>query len=247
MRRVDTRQWWLWCSAMLVTLLAMAGIASFALPALLSEFASFHSFFLNDTVRGLLGLVVLFNVYVVYEQVQINRIRKQVAEEFYKLAFLDPLTGLFNRRYIEQWLANEIARSQRHSYALTVVLFDLDAFKQVNDGYGHSAGDRVLQEFAERLRKATRGADVAGRYGGDEFLAVLPECTSKGVQHILQRLNDLQAEACGEKLPFYYSAGWTEYVPGESIEELLKRADQALYANKRGSKGLLVSSMTIGF
>jgi two-component system cell cycle response regulator len=232
---------------MLVTLLAMAGIASFALPALLSEFASFHSFFLNDTVRGLLGLVVLFNVYVVYEQVQINRIRKQVAEEFYKLAFLDPLTGLFNRRYIEQWLANEIARSQRHSYALTVVLFDLDAFKQVNDGYGHSAGDRVLQEFAERLRKATRGADVAGRYGGDEFLVVLPECTSKGVQHILQRLDDLQAEACGEKLPFYYSAGWTEYVPGESIEELLKRADQALYANKRGSKGLLVSSMTIGF
>ena len=246
-RRVDARQWWLWGSAMLVTILAMVGIASFALPTFLSQFASLHSFFLNDTVRGLLSLVVLFNVYVIYEQLQINRIRKQVAEEFYKLAFLDPLTGLFNRRYIEQWLTNEIARSQRHGSALTVVLFDLDAFKQVNDGHGHSAGDRVLQEFAERLKKATRGADVAGRYGGDEFLAVLPECTSKGVEPILQRLDDLQAEAFGEKLPFYYSAGWTEYIPGESIEELLKRADQALYANKRGSKGLLVSSKTINF
>jgi diguanylate cyclase (GGDEF)-like protein len=245
-RRVDSRQWWLWCSAMLVTLLAMAGIASFALPDFLSQFASFHSFFFNDTVRGLLGLVVLFNVYVVHEQVQINRIRKQVAEEFYKLAFLDPLTGLFNRRYIEQWLANEIARSQRHGSALVVVLFDLDAFKQVNDGYGHSAGDRVLQEFAERLRKATRGADVAGRYGGDEFLAVLPECTSQGVRPVLQRLDDLQAEACGEKLPFSYSAGWTEYVPGESIEALLKRADRALYANKRNSRRALVSSTPIG-
>jgi diguanylate cyclase (GGDEF)-like protein len=225
---------------MLVTLLAMAGIASFALPDFVSEFASFHSFFLNDTVRGLLGLVVLFNVYAIYEQVQINRIRKQVAEECYKLAFLDPLTGLFNRRYIERCLTNEIARSQRHGSALTLVLFDLDAFKQVNDGYGHSAGDRVLQEFAERLKKATRGADVAGRYGGDEFLAVLPECTSKGVQPILQRLDNLQAETCGEKLPFYYSAGWTEYVPGESMDELLKRADLALYANKRGSKELYV-------
>lgn len=246
-RRVDARQWWLWSSGMLVTLLAMAGIASFALPAFLSQFASFHSFFLNDAVRGLLGLVLLFNVYVVYEQVQINRIRKQVAEEFYKLAFLDPLTGLFNRRYIEQWLANEIARSQRRNSGLTVVLFDLDAFKQINDGYGHSAGDRVLQVFAGRLRKATRGADVAGRYGGDEFLAVLPECTSKGVQPILQRLDDLQTDACGEKLPFCYSAGWTEYLPGESMEELLKRADGALYANKRGSKGLLACSTTIGF
>jgi diguanylate cyclase (GGDEF)-like protein len=241
-RRVDTRQWWLWCSAMVVTLLAMAGIASFALPDFLSQFASFHAFFLNDTVRGLLSLVVLFNVYVVYEQVQINRIRNQVSEEFYKLAFLDPLTGLFNRRYIERWLTNEIARAQRHGSALTVVLFDLDAFKQVNDGYGHSAGDRVLQEFAERLGKATRGVDVVGRYGGDEFLAVLPECSSKGVQPILQRLDGLQAEANGEKLPFHYSAGWAEYLPGESIEALLKRADQSLYTRKRDSRKVHVPS-----
>jgi diguanylate cyclase (GGDEF)-like protein len=234
-RRVDSRQWWLWCSAMVVTLLAMAGIASFVLPAFVSEFASFHSFFFNDAVRGLLALVLLFNVYVIYEQVQINRVRKQVAEEFCKLAFLDPLTGLFNRRYIEHSLVQEVARSQRHNSALTVVLFDLDAFKQINDGYGHSAGDRVLQVFAERLRKAIRGADVVGRYGGDEFLAVLPQCTSKDVQLIHQRLEDLEAEDCGEKLPFCYSAGCTEYVPGESMEELLKRADETLYANKRGS------------
>ena len=237
-RRMDTRQWWLWCSAMLVTLLAMAGIAAFALPSFLSQFTSFHSFLFNDAVRGLLSLVVLFNIYVIYEQMQINRIRKQVAEEFYKLAFLDPLTGVFNRRYIEHWLMNEIARSRRHGYALTVVLFDLDAFKQINDGFGHSVGDRVLQEFAERLRKATRGADVAGRFGGDEFLAVLPECASQGVQAILQRLDNLRVDAVGQSLPFSYSAGWTEYAHGDSIEELLKRADQALYANKRGSKAL---------
>ena len=237
-RGMDTRQWWLWCSAMVVSLLAMAGIAAFALPAFLSQFSSFHSFFFNDAIRGLLSLVVLFNIYVIYEQMQINRIRKQVAEEFYKLAFLDPLTGVFNRRYIEQWLTNEIARSQRHGYALTLVLFDLDAFKEINDGFGHSVGDCVLQEFAERLRKATRGADVACRFEGDEFLAVLPECTSQGVQAIPQRLDNLRVDAFGQSLPFSYSAGWTEYIHSEPIEELLKRADETLYANKRSSKGL---------
>ena len=91
-----------------------------------------------------------------------------------------------------------------------------------------------------------RRADVAGRYGGDEFLTVLPECTSSGVQAILQRLDDLQAESCGEKLSFCYSAGWTEYVPGESMEELLKRADKALYTNKRSSrKPPLLSSTAV--
>jgi diguanylate cyclase (GGDEF)-like protein len=235
-RRVNRRQWWLWSSAIWVMLLLTAGIVSFVLPALLSQFDSFHSFFLNHAVRGLLGLVLVFNVYVVYEQLQINRIRTQLTEQVYQLAVLDPLTGLFNRRYIEQRLEEEIARSQRQGYPLTVILFDLDAFKQVNDRYGHSVGDSVVQGFAERLKKTTRGSDLAARYGGDEFLAVLPDCTTEGVQYVLKRLNGLQVELSGEKLPVYYSAGWTDHIPGESIEEFLKRADIALYVNKRSSE-----------
>jgi diguanylate cyclase (GGDEF)-like protein len=229
---IDRRQWWLSSSAILVTLLLAAGIASFALPALLSPSASLYSFFVNQTVHGLLGLVLIFNVYVVYEQWQINRIRCEVSEELQKLAFLDPLTNLFNRRYIEQRLAGEIVRSQRKSYPLTVALFDLDALKHVNDAYGHSAGDKVLQEFAERLKKAVRGSDLVSRYGGDEFLAILPECTAEGVEYIFKRLNDLQVNVSGEELRFHYSAGWTDYIPRESAEEFLKRADVALYVNK---------------
>jgi diguanylate cyclase (GGDEF)-like protein len=235
-RRVEARQWWLWCSAMVVTALSMLGIASFVLPAFFSEFTSLGAFFSNDAVRGLLSLVLIFNVYVVYEQLQINRVRKQVADEFYRLAFFDPLTGLFNRRYVEQWLGNEIVRSHRRGSALIVVLFDLDGFKEVNDVYGHYAGDRVLKEFAERLRKATRGADLASRYGGDEFLAVLSECTAREVRSILERLDDLQTEVYGQNVRFCYSVGWAECVAGDSIEHLLKRADQMLYANKRGSR-----------
>ena len=90
----------------------------------------------------------------------------------------------------------------------------------------------MLQEFAERLKKAVRGSDLVGRYGGDEFLAVLPECTAEGVEYIFKRLNYLQVSVSGEELRFHYSAGWTHYVPRESAEEFLKRADVALYVNK---------------
>jgi diguanylate cyclase (GGDEF)-like protein len=236
LRRIDTRQWWLSSSAMLVTLLLMVGIASFGLTVLQSQFDNFYSFFLSHIVRGLAGLVLIFNVYVVYEQVQINRLRRQWAEQVYKQAFLDTLTGLFNRGYIEQVLASEIARSQRQAYPLTMILFDLDAFKQVNDRYGHSAGDTVLQAFAEQLKKAIRGSDLAARYGGDEFLAVLPDCRAEGLQDVLKRLNDLQVEMNGEKLAVYYSVGWTDYIPGEPIGEFVKRADMALYVDKRSSR-----------
>jgi len=242
-RRVNRRQWWLWSSTMWVTLLLTAGIASFVLPDLLTGFDSFHSFFLNHVVRGLIGLVLLLDVYVVYEQLQINRIRGQLTEQIYNLAFLDPLTGLFNRRYAEQRLEEEIARSQRQGYPLTVILFDLDSFKQVNDSHGHSVGDSVLREFADRLKKTTRGSDLAARYGGDEFLAVLADCNTDGVQYLLKRLDSLQVEMNGENVPVRYSAGWTDYIAGESIEAFLKRADMALYANKRSSeKGALVLS-----
>jgi diguanylate cyclase (GGDEF)-like protein len=122
---------------------------------------------------------------------------------------------------------------------MTVILFDLDAFKQVNDRYGHAAGDALLKAFAEQLQKATRGSDVAGRYGGDEFLAILPECKPEEVPIVLKRMDGLQAEIGEKELSVEYSAGWAQYVPGESSEELLKRADAALYDNKRRGDKLI--------
>jgi diguanylate cyclase (GGDEF)-like protein len=171
---------------------------------------------------------------VVYEQHQINVIRRQMTDQLYRLSVIDPLTGLFNRRHIEQKLADEIARSERHGHPLTVILFDLDSFKRVNDTHGHPAGDCVLRAFADRLRKATRGSDVAGRYGGDEFLIILPECRGEGVQYVFNRLNELAVEVEGSTLPVLYSAGWANYLTGETLIELLTRADDALYVSKRG-------------
>src|SRR5438445_11805081 len=248
MRRMDRREWWLWSYAITITLLLMMGIASFAFPALLSGTGtdSYYSFFLNQAVRGLVGLVLIFNVYVIYQQLQITRIRRQLtdqvfavdkvevlAQEVYKMALLDPLTGLFNRRYIEQRLEDEISRSQRHGRALSVILFDLDEFKQVNDTYGHGAGDALLKALADRLSRPTRGSDASAPYGGDEFLGVLPEGKPGKVQHVLKRLEGIGVEIEGRRLPIALSAGWAELLPGESAKELLVRADAALYANKR--------------
>jgi diguanylate cyclase (GGDEF)-like protein len=247
--RIQRRQWWLWSSTMLVTLLLALGVASFSLPGLLAQAESFYSFYLSQAVRGLVGLVLLFNVYTVYQQLQIHRIQRQLADqvsalatiegrtdEVYKLAALDPLTGLYNRRSGEKRLGEEIMRSNRNGYSLTVLMIDLNDLKYVNDKFGHAAGDELIRNFTQRLNKAIRGSDVAARLGGDEFLALLPECKPEQVQLVLGRLNGLKMNFNGQTIPTTFSAGWTNYIPGEGPEDLLKRADDALYIDKRRRK-----------
>ena len=146
------RQWWLWSSGVMVTLLLTIGIASFAFPGLLKQEDAFYSFELNQALHGLVGLVLLFNVYTVYQQLQIRRLQQTLTgqvsaldkmeartEEVYKLALLDALTGLYNRRCGEQRLAAEVARTQRNGLPLTVIMLDLNGLKIVNDKYGHHA------------------------------------------------------------------------------------------------------------
>jgi diguanylate cyclase (GGDEF)-like protein len=249
LRRIDRREWRLWFAAAMVMLFLMLGIASFSFSTLVSD--GDGASFINEiqAMRGLGALVLLFIGYALYQQIQINQIRRQLleqvfavdkvevlAQEVYNLAVLDSLTGAYNRRYAEQRLVTEIDRAQRHHLPLTVILFDLDDFKQVNDEHGHAAGDAVLKAFSERLSKSTRGSDMAARYGGDEFLALLPECEPGDVQYILKRLDGLRVQVGEAMRPISYSSGWADYVPGESAEELLKRVDANLYAKKRASK-----------
>jgi diguanylate cyclase (GGDEF)-like protein len=253
---LDRRQWWLWSTTVAVILLLTLAVASFAFPAMLSRDESSYSFYLNQAVRALVGLVLVFSVYLVYQQVQLTRLRHEVADqmqslakvetlasEVYKLAALDQLTGLYNRRSGEQRLAQEISRAQRHGRPLTVLLMDLDGLKQINDRHGHAAGDTVLKGFADRLQRAIRGSDLAVRLGGDEFMALLPECRAEEVRHVLGRLEGLEFEFDEHKLRLQYSRGWTDYAPGETPQELLKRADQALYEDKRAGKRRVVAPL----
>jgi diguanylate cyclase (GGDEF)-like protein len=249
MRQIARRQWWLWSSAVLVTLLLTLGIASFAFPGLMTQAENSLSNDLDIAMRGLIGLVLIFNIYTIYQQLQIHRIQadlsKQVdalgrveerTDEVYRMAVLDPLTGLYNRRSGEQRLGEEIARAHRYDRPLTVLLLDLNGLKAINDSFGHPAGDQMIKHFAELLQKAIRGSDVAVRMGGDEFLAVLPECKPAEVHLVLNRLRGKITDFDGQTIDLLFSAGWTDYIPGESPEVLLKRADVALYSNKRDSK-----------
>ena len=233
----------------MVTLLLTLGIASFSFPGLLSQKDASYSFSLSQALHALIGLVLLFNVYAIYQQLQIRRMQEALAEQFYavdkieerteevyKLALLDPLTGLYNRRCGEQRLATEISRSQRNGLPLTVIMLDLNELKEVNDKYGHAAGDELIKFFALRINKAIRGSDLAVRMGGDEFLLLLPECKPDEVRHVLARLSGMTIDLAGQTLALAFSVGWANHLPGESPEELLKRADEALYINKRAAK-----------
>jgi two-component system cell cycle response regulator len=204
---------------------------------------------MNRAVRGLIGLVLIFNAYTIYQQITVKRLRREFskrieemrvlqarAEEFERLAMVDSLTGLSNRRAAEGRLASEAARSERYGHPLTVISFDLDKFKQINDTYGHLVGDQVLKEFARRLRAAIRKSDIAARMGGDEFLVLFPECNTSQVQTLLARLRPMEIEYGGTKIAICFSAGWVGYEKGETTQQFLERADRILYAEKRSGK-----------
>jgi diguanylate cyclase (GGDEF)-like protein len=245
LQRLDRKDSWRWWNAILVIMLLTGAIIVLSLPTLIKEDDPSFQLQLTLAVRGLLGLVMIFNLYSLYQQHLLRQLRNSLAaqiesateqkvraETFYELAILDPLTGLYNRRFGEERLNAEIARAVRQSDPLVLVLLDLDKFKTINDHFGHSAGDTVLKEFASRLKRSTRGSDIAVRMGGDEFMVILPDCPEGKVQLVLSRLVDFEVEIEGEKVLVSSSRGWSEYQSGDTPEELCSRADKALYAHK---------------
>jgi diguanylate cyclase (GGDEF)-like protein len=241
-RRIDKRDWWVRGYSIFVILLLTFAVISFTLPALVNDAETYLHIKVTEAVFGLITLIVLFNLYTIYQEILIKRLRGQLLEKqdhsyiLRNLAMVDPLTGLYNRRFAEQRLAAEVARSERRGHPLTVLTLDLNNFKEINDTYGHPAGDQVLQEFASRLNKVIRGSDLAVRLGGDEFLVVLPECTLEQLKLVLERLNSFELDWQGKKIPVTFSAGWRDYQKGDRPEEMLARADEALYEGKRASK-----------
>ncbi|MFY9801585.1 MAG: GGDEF domain-containing protein [Candidatus Acidiferrales bacterium] len=224
-------------------LLLTAAVASLSLPAILEDRKrSLHSGVL-PAVAGLLCLILLFGCYLTYEKFLINRLRMELAErqanssQWQNLALVDPLTGLYNRRFAERHLKSEIARAKRKGYALTLVLFDLNNFKQINDRFGHPAGDLVLKVFADRLGQAIRDIDIAARLGGDEFMLLLPECDSIHLPAVLRRLESIEVGLSGGRISVGFSVGSSQYATGKDPEAMFKEADKALYLQKPNSNG----------
>ena len=176
---------------------------------------------------------------------QIENQRNKLLEDEAKLRYLsvrDPLTGLFNRRYMEETLDREISRARRKGCALALTMVDIDGFKSINDAYGHVLGDKILVGVAAHLGGGVRASDVACRFGGDEFLLILPECT---MEEALRRADAMRRGA--EEMTFHLSDAWNERITlsfgvaafpenGSTREELLAAADKALYDAKRAGR-----------
>jgi diguanylate cyclase (GGDEF)-like protein len=160
-----------------------------------------------------------------------------------QLADLDALTGLHNRRFFHETLARECARAHRYERSLSLVVFDLDDFKDVNDRIGHLAGDAVLAEAAERVRSVVRTSDIACRVGGDEFAVILPESAIGDADQLYRRIqNAISSRPLGQGGKLFLSAGVAELRAEDDPASFFQRADDALYRAKEAGKGRVVSA-----
>jgi diguanylate cyclase (GGDEF)-like protein len=243
LQKVERRDLWSWGNAVLVILGLTAAVVSLAATAALKGTTTIYGIDLSIAVRALVFLILAFSAHMTYQHLRLRRLQRELAEQqiqgevFRRLAMFDPLTGLYNRRFAERRLVAEISRSERKGHPLTIVLIDLNDFKQINDTYGHAIGDQVLKEFAQRLSKSIRGADLAVRWGGDEFMLVLVECNLTQLQRVLIRLAPFDVDVRGKQLRVSFAVGWREYASGDRIEDLLDGADHNLYLNKMTMKG----------
>ncbi len=158
----------------------------------------------------------------------------------------DSLTALASRRHLEAVLANEVAVARRSGQPLCVAMADLDHFKHVNDELGHLVGDKVLKEVGRRLEAAVRGHDIVGRYGGEEFLLVLPSSTLETgrqvAERVRERIHSEPVQADGHRIPVTISLGVAALADEETPESLLARADEALYAAKQAGRNRVVAA-----
>jgi diguanylate cyclase (GGDEF)-like protein len=160
-----------------------------------------------------------------------------------QLADLDALTGLHNRRFFHETLARECARAHRYERKLSLIVFDLDDFKEINDRIGHLAGDGVLAEASERVREVVRTADIACRVGGDEFAVILPESSIEDADQLYRRLlTAVSTRPIGQAGKLYLSAGVAELRAEDDPVAFFQRADDALYRAKEAGKGRVVSA-----
>jgi diguanylate cyclase (GGDEF)-like protein len=160
-----------------------------------------------------------------------------------QLADLDALTGLHNRRFFHETLSRECARAHRYERKLSLIIFDLDDFKEINDRIGHLAGDGVLAEAAERVRGVVRTADVACRVGGDEFGVILPESSIEDADQLYRRIqNAVSSRPIGHAGKLFLSAGVAELRAEDDPVSFFQRADDALYRAKEAGKGRVVAA-----
>lgn len=179
----------------------------------------------------------------------------RISEERYReMAIMDYLTGMYNRRHFYLLAENELKRTLRRGHSLSLIMLDLDHFKNINDQYGHDIGDKVLVEVGRVLTSHVRSMDICARLGGEEFVLMLPETKPAKAMEVAERLRIAMAHTCvsdgGKLINFTASLGVTsldsdrdqrEEAPKELLESLIKQADEALYASKKAGRNCVTA------
>jgi len=209
------------------------------------EMSGFELGAVDYVTKPFAPLVVRARVKTQLELARRNKELRERSEELRRLATVDHLTGCFNRRYFMNAADTEISRTRRHDRPLAVAMLDIDHFKQVNDTYGHQAGDLVLIKVAKSCEQALRDEDILGRIGGEEFAVLLPETCEEDALSVLTRMCDniraLIFVHDGQKIQVTVSVGLTLVLPKDiSIDDAIKRADAGLYLAKNAGRDRIV-------
>ncbi|HZP00970.1 MAG TPA: GGDEF domain-containing protein [Terriglobia bacterium] len=246
LHRLDTRNRDLW----VLIIFAAAVLALGALALLVPS-----SFWHQNTLEMKIPPQVIFVVMMVFLVVALFMLRREMevqklrlinlqqtlaAQTEYSASMMDALTNVFNRRFLRELLQTEISRAERNNRPVVLLMCDLDNFKVVNDRYGHLMGDHVLLQVANILKACVRGSDTIIRYGGDEFLLLLPETDEAGAEIVRRRIYE-SVEAWNREnrigdIPISISVGLYTHVHGQSVEQDLAEADARMYATKQASQ-----------
>jgi len=246
--QLEKRDGELWLIVSLAGLLVGAGLLAVLFPAAFLGQGNIHFEITvsRPLVLGLVALLALLNTYLVTRRMEIRRVREELIsrtiqqELVQQQSFTDPLTEIYNRRSLEDMAGRFISHARRTNNPLTLMMIDVDRFKDVNTRFGHLTGDVVLANTAALLKHSVRGSDAVFRYGGDEFLVILADTSSADAARVVERITAGVAEwnRAGHLQGFELSLsiGVAEWVDGVTLDELLDKADNHMYEAKADQK-----------
>lgn len=243
--RSERRDWQFWSVLVLGIFMLGLGFSIYSLLVSPSSAWTAHGVaqLVPPLLFGVIALLVLVNFYVAQKDSAIRGLESELihqkieAELNRELALLDPVTEVYNRRYLRVLLAKEISRVNRYGKGLAVMMVDIMGFRKVNESLGHTGGDVVLRQIAQLLQERLRNSDMIIRYGGDEFLLILPDTDDPGVQFLSGRLKESIAEWSRRsgmtEFGLTFSVGSARYSKGRSVDEIFKLAEQRMHHDRR--------------
>jgi diguanylate cyclase (GGDEF)-like protein len=221
----------------------LIGFVSFLLPTSFWHQNELEFRFPPQVIFVLAMVFLVVSLYTIRRESEVQRLRllnlqqALAAQSDYSASLIDTLTNVFNRNILRDLLQGEISRAERNHRPIVLIMCDLNNFKAINDRYGHLMGDYVLQQLAAILRACVRGSDYVVRYGGDEFLLLLPETDETGAEIVRKRIHQRVMEWDHENrvgdLPVSVSLGVYSHVNGQSAEQDVAEADARMYAEKQ--------------